>query len=275
MMAAKYWIKLYHEILDDYKMHKLPDSLWRRTIELFLLAGDTDQDGLLPDLDEIAFRLRVDRETLQKEIEQLIGLGILIEDEALCVKNFEKRQAANSSTERSRKYREREQSGQYKNDETENETGAQRSCNETLRSRDVDTDTDKIQIRTRKEPEQEPEQDFADDDAKNTDEPDENIFDVYENEIGALTPLIADSLRMAKAEFPDHWIRESLRIAAKNNKRSWSYAEKILKRWQVEGFKVDNRLGRDSPGPGANNGWIGGGVDTSNLDKFIRAEGIL
>lgn len=272
MMAAKYWIKLYHEILDDYKMHRLPDSLWRRTIELFLLAGDTDQDGLLPDLDEIAFRLRVDRDSLQKEVEQLIGLGILIDEDALCVKNFEKRQSANSSTERSRKFREREQSGQYRNDETATETEVQRSCNETLQSRDVDTDTEKIQKRYRKEPEQEP--DFADDDAKNTDQSDENIFDVYENEIGALTPLIADSLRLAKAEFPAHWIRESLRIAAKNNKRSWSYAEKILKRWQVEGFQSDNRSGRDSP-PGGRSIFGSGSVDTSNLDALIQAERIL
>ena len=41
-MGAKFWIKLYHEILDDPKMGRMPDRLWRRTIELFLLAGELD-----------------------------------------------------------------------------------------------------------------------------------------------------------------------------------------------------------------------------------------
>ena len=35
-MSSFYWIKLYHEVLDDPKMALLPDRLWRRTIELFI-----------------------------------------------------------------------------------------------------------------------------------------------------------------------------------------------------------------------------------------------
>ena len=38
-MPSKYWIKLYHEVLDDPKMARLPDRLYRRCIEVFLLAG--------------------------------------------------------------------------------------------------------------------------------------------------------------------------------------------------------------------------------------------
>lgn len=102
----------------------------------------------------------------------------------------------------------------------------------------------------------------------------ENIFELYEKEIGALTPLVANTLKCAKEDFPDHWIVEAIAIAVRNNKRSWGYAESILKRWQVEGFKVDNRKGRDSPGPVPKKGG-NGSVDTSNLDALIRAEGIL
>jgi len=29
-MGSPYWIKLYHEILNDPKMGRLPDRLWRR-----------------------------------------------------------------------------------------------------------------------------------------------------------------------------------------------------------------------------------------------------
>jgi len=39
-MTGNYWIKLYIEILHDAKMGAMSDRLWRRTIEMFLLAGE-------------------------------------------------------------------------------------------------------------------------------------------------------------------------------------------------------------------------------------------
>ena len=44
-----------------------------------------------------------------------------------------------------------------------------------------------------------------------------NIFELYEKEIGALTPMIAETLKCAKEDFPDHWIREAVAIAVRNN----------------------------------------------------------
>ena len=69
-----------------------------------------------------------------------------------------------------------------------------------------------------------------------------NVFSVYEENIGPLTPLIADALRDAEGTYPAAWILEALELAAKNNKRSWSYCEAILKRWKEEGRgKKQNR----------------------------------
>lgn len=62
-----------------------------------------------------------------------------------------------------------------------------------------------------------------------------DIFTLYEQNIGALTPLIADQLRAAEQEYPAPWIAEALQIAVARNKRSWKYIEAILKRWQAEG----------------------------------------
>jgi len=45
---SKLWIKLYHEILDDPKMCKLSDRLYRRVMELFLLAGETNKGEPYP-----------------------------------------------------------------------------------------------------------------------------------------------------------------------------------------------------------------------------------
>ena len=67
-MTGSYWIKLYHEILDDPKMGRLPDKLFRRVIELFLIAGETHENGKLPSIDDMAWRLRLDPEELEKDI---------------------------------------------------------------------------------------------------------------------------------------------------------------------------------------------------------------
>ena len=70
-MGSKYWIKLYHEVLDDPKMGRLPDRLWRRTVELFLMAGDNDEGGYLPDTEDIAWRLRSNIEEVETELDEL------------------------------------------------------------------------------------------------------------------------------------------------------------------------------------------------------------
>jgi DNA replication protein len=61
-----------------------------------------------------------------------------------------------------------------------------------------------------------------------------NIFKLYEENIGPLTPLIADSLKDAEQTYPPEWVREALEIAIKNNKRNLKYVETILRRWKEE-----------------------------------------
>jgi len=62
-----------------------------------------------------------------------------------------------------------------------------------------------------------------------------NIFQLYEENIGPLTPLIADTLRGAEKEFPENWIRQAVSIAVSNNVRKWNYIEAILRSWQDGG----------------------------------------
>ncbi len=61
------------------------------------------------------------------------------------------------------------------------------------------------------------------------------IFVLYEQNIGLLTPMIADELRDAERHFPAEWIADAFREAVKANKRSWRYVLRILERWRVEG----------------------------------------
>jgi DNA replication protein len=62
-----------------------------------------------------------------------------------------------------------------------------------------------------------------------------NIFRLYEENIGPLTPLIADALKDAEETYPAEWIADTIDLAVRNNKRNWKYCEAILKRWKEEG----------------------------------------
>lgn len=62
-----------------------------------------------------------------------------------------------------------------------------------------------------------------------------NVFTLYEQNIGLLTPLIADELREAEQVYPAEWIEEAFREAVSLNKRSWKYIRAILERWRAEG----------------------------------------
>jgi len=62
-----------------------------------------------------------------------------------------------------------------------------------------------------------------------------NAYALYEENIGILTPHIADALRQAESDYPAHWLPEAIKLSVENNKRSWRYIEAILKRWQNEG----------------------------------------
>jgi len=62
-----------------------------------------------------------------------------------------------------------------------------------------------------------------------------NVFILYEENIGPLTPLIAEELEEAEQLYPAAWVEEAFREAVALNKRSWKYIHAILKRWRSEG----------------------------------------
>lgn len=65
-----------------------------------------------------------------------------------------------------------------------------------------------------------------------------NIFQLYEENIGPITPLLAEALSDAEVEYPVTWIEEAFRIAVEKNIRNWRYVEAILRRWQERGYDV-------------------------------------
>ena len=137
-----YWIKLYHEIIDDPKMATLPDNLWRRVIELFLLAGRHNQDGQLPDSKCIAWELRMSQDDTEAELQALAKVGIVSRnDTGWFVNQFASRQAARGDVERQRDHRDATKRNQYNNAGV---TDASRSV--TQNRIDIESDTDKNRI---------------------------------------------------------------------------------------------------------------------------------
>ncbi len=62
-----------------------------------------------------------------------------------------------------------------------------------------------------------------------------NIFVLYEQNIGMITPMIAGELQEAEKLYPPGWIEEAFKEAVTLNKRSWRYIARILERWASEG----------------------------------------
>lgn len=137
-MSSRYWIKLYHEILDDEKMGLLPAETWRFCIELFLYAGELDCNGTLPNVTKIAWRLRHSETQVEEWLVTLSKLNIVERNEnGWIVVHFEERQDASPVKERVKQYRQRQK-----------REGMKRECNEDVTEMkrkvtpDTDTDTD-------------------------------------------------------------------------------------------------------------------------------------
>jgi len=89
-----------------------------------------------------------------------------------------------------------------------------------------------------------------------TEEP-PDIFTLYEQNIGMLTPMIADELRDAEQLYPQYWIRDAIKEAVTFNKRSWRYVAKILENWSTEG---------------KSNGTHRGDSKKTDPDKYIKGK---
>jgi len=80
-------------------------------------------------------------------------------------------------------------------------------------------------------------------------EPLPDIFTLYEQNIGMLTPMIADEIRDAEKLYPESWIRDAVKEAVLHNKRNIKYISRILQNWSIEG-RSDGTYQRDSKATG-------------------------
>lgn len=121
MAESFYWIKLWLEILDDSKMGVMPDRLWRRCIELFMLAGAYGKGGELPETKQLAWRLRMNIDDLDLDMRQIEMVGIVkrLPNGGWLVVNFQKRQAPVQPKDRMKQMREKNKKQIYYEDVTD------------------------------------------------------------------------------------------------------------------------------------------------------------
>lgn len=82
-----------------------------------------------------------------------------------------------------------------------------------------------------------------------------NIFALYEENIGVITPIIAEDLKEAEKLYPESWINDAFKEAVKANKRNWRFISYLLERWATEG-KKDGTYRRN--------------LKTTDPDKYVK-----
>lgn len=97
-----------------------------------------------------------------------------------------------------------------------------------------------------------------------------SLLDLYEQNIGLITPMLVDELREAEERYPAEWIEAAMREAVRANARSWRYIRKVLERWASHGRQdAPNRHERPIDVEKYANGQYGGlfrrGGDESDL----------
>ena len=84
-----------------------------------------------------------------------------------------------------------------------------------------------------------------------------DIYTLYEQNIGILTPLVSDELKEIEKLYPPEWLRDAVKEAALHNKRNIRYISKILENWSVEG-RSDGTYQRD--------------IKKTDPDRFIKGK---
>ena len=106
------WFRVYDDLVDDPKVQRLEPSLFKALINLWCLTSATK--GVLPPINEIAFKLRVTPQKAQRVLDALRAAGLFEDDEkGTHPHNWEGRQYKSdvddpTAAERMRRYRNKE-----------------------------------------------------------------------------------------------------------------------------------------------------------------------
>lgn len=141
------WLRLYTEILNDPKVQRLPDSLFRAYINFLCIAKEYSDDGALPPKKDIAFFLRCPQKTVEKLCDGLQKNELLDADgDTFIIHGWNNRQyeSDNDPTAniRKRRQRERNKNQNVTPDVTDMSRVTSRPCHENVTRTETETETD-------------------------------------------------------------------------------------------------------------------------------------
>lgn len=113
------WFRLDDDIVHDRKVQDLSPAVFKGWINILCIASK--HAGVLPDVADIAFALRITKIKASELVQSLISNGLLdkLANGKISPHNWEKRQyKTDVSTDRVRAFRERQGNGFMKHDET-------------------------------------------------------------------------------------------------------------------------------------------------------------
>src|SRR6476620_482552 len=127
------WFRLYAEVLNDPKLQNLPDRLFRAWINLLCVASQNE--GILPQIEELAFLLRVKPAKANVLLEELRVVGLVDEiDGRIVPHNWKGRQyQSDNSTARVKRFR---------NAQRNVKRNVSNTVSETAPDTDADSDTE-------------------------------------------------------------------------------------------------------------------------------------
>ena len=101
------WFRFYDEVLDDPKVQRLPAETFRRWVNILCVAKR--HDGVLPNITNMAFALRLSEDSVTELLKELKDFGLLDETETgMEPHNWNGRQyKSDVSTKRVKRFRKR------------------------------------------------------------------------------------------------------------------------------------------------------------------------
>ena len=221
------WFRFYHDARHDPKVRRLSDRLYRHWVNILCIASANKPRGVLPSPQDVADELRVSVSQASRVIDQLKEARLLDETRrGLSPHNWPARQPKSDDVvTRVSRYRERNRNVTGNNDVTPLARASRPISSSGSSNPDTSTGTStkNVQPSSRKERPTISNPALA------------QVSQMYEQEIGALTPLVRDWLLEAVEEYSIECLGHSFAEAARYNKRSQAYVEKILKRHKAEG----------------------------------------
>ena len=92
------WAKLHCNTLDNETIGFLSDKLWRKYIELLLIAKEFDENGRLPPEKAIAWRLRISLDECNETFQELESLKLLEKHVTQTLQNSDKKKRSSNET---------------------------------------------------------------------------------------------------------------------------------------------------------------------------------